>query len=124
MGCPTKYNDEVLAITKDYLENFKDNGDIIPSVASLSLLLNVAKSTIYEWEKHEDKQEFSNTLKKIQAKQEKLLLEMGLLSEWNSTIVKLALANHGYSDKMEQSQPDMAAALMAFIASRNEKVIP
>lgn len=98
MARPTKYSEDILKQTQDYLENFREHGDIIPSVAGLSLVLDIAKSTIYEWEKHEDKEEFSDTLRKINAKQEKLLLENGLLSEWNSTIVKLALANHGYAD--------------------------
>ena len=42
------------------------------------------------------------TLENIKTKQELMLISGGLKSTFNSTITKLMMANHGYSDKVEQ----------------------
>lgn len=102
-GRPTKYSDEILEKTKRYLVDYDHDGSVIPSVAGLGLYLDVSKSVIYKWAAEEDKQEFMETLARIQQKQEALLLSNGLKGEFNSTITKLALANHGYSEKTEQT---------------------
>jgi len=99
MARPTKYNEEILALAKDYLANYKAQGDAVPTVAGLSLVLGVTKATIYDWGSQEDKAEFSYTLRDIQAKQESELLNGGLSGGFNSVITKLMLSNHGYSDK-------------------------
>lgn len=98
-GRPTKYNEEVLAKTEDYIENFAKHDDLIPSVASLTLVLNVNRSTLYEWGKKH--QAFSDMLERLNRKQEKILLRGGLSGEMNSNITKLVLAKHDYSDKSE-----------------------
>lgn len=102
-GRPTKYNDNMLKRTKDYLNNYKDEGDLVPSVAGLSSLLGIGRNTIYDWAKHEDKAEFSNILDKIQAKQEQILLNGGLSGDFNASIAKLMLGKHGYSEKVDQA---------------------
>ena len=40
----------------------------------------------------------------IQARQQELLLNSGLTGEFNSTITKLVLGKHGYSEKSENTQ--------------------
>ena len=105
MGAPTKYNDKIIEKTIDYIENFAKYGEqIVPSIAGLCNILNVGKSTVYDWALQEDKKDFSDTLERLQQKQEILLLTGGLSNTYNSTITKLMLCNHGYSDKSEVDQ--------------------
>ncbi len=99
-GRPTKYNKDILAAAENYLINYEEE-DAIPSIEGLACVLEVGTSTIYDWSKQDDKKEFSDTLAKILAKQGRVLLNKGLRGEFNSTITKLALHNHGYSDKTE-----------------------
>ena len=101
-GAPSSYIPEkTIFMAEKYLEEYKDNNELIPSIAGLALYLGVSRSTVHLWATQEDKKEFSDTLEKIKARQEVLLLSGGLGGTMNSTITKLALANHGYSDKIE-----------------------
>jgi len=100
MARPTDYNEEIQARADAYAEGgFIDAGDVVPSRAGLALDLNVSRSTLSNWEKHP---EFLGTLDKIAHLQERISLNGGLKGDLNSTIVKLLLANHGYSDKLQQ----------------------
>lgn len=101
-GRPSKYTDEVIEKTNNYLHNFhtlkidEDLNEVVPTHCGLADYLGVTKGTIYNWaEEHE---EFLDMLSEIKQKQEKLLLSMGLLNKTNSTITKLMLAKHDYSD--------------------------
>lgn len=113
-GRPTKYNQEIIDNSNDYLENFTENGDVIPSIEGLSEHLEIARSTIYDWQKHEDKEEFSYILEQILAKQARLLMNSGLKGEFNSAIVKLALGKHGYSDKQDLTSSDGSMSPKSF----------
>ena len=95
---PTDYCDEIVDKTNHYLDNYSDEGDIVPSIEGLAVYLKKARSTIYKWAKEEGKERFSDTLEQILAKQAKLSLNGGLSGDFNATITKLILANHGYSD--------------------------
>ena len=99
-GRPTKYNADMLAKAKDYLQNYKEYGEqVVPSVSGLAIALDVNKSTLYEWA--EKKAEFSVTLEKIKETQETKLINKGLAGEFQATITKLMLANYGYHEKQE-----------------------
>lgn len=98
---PTDYSEETISRAEDYLDNHAVYGDVVPSIAGLSLYLGVTRVTIYDWAKHEDKAEFSYTLSKISAKQESLLINGGLTGEFKSPIAKLMLANHGYHESVK-----------------------
>lgn len=100
-GRPTDYDDEIIESTKEYLETYKEQGDVIPSVAGLAVHLQIARSTIYDWASQEEKKEFSDILNNILSTQERVLMNKGLTSEFNSNIVKLALGKHGYTDKSD-----------------------
>lgn len=100
-GRPTKYSDEVLSTAQDYIVNFADYEDIVPSVAGLACALELSRDTIYEWIKHEDKQEFSDTIRKLLTAQERKLINGSLGNSLNPMISKLLLAGHGHSDKQE-----------------------
>ena len=101
VGRPTKYNDELQALADAYIYNYAEQGDVIPSRVGLCCFLGISKPTSFEWEKIYP--EFSTTLAAIDALQENVALNRGLDGTFNSTIVKLVMANHGYSDKIEQA---------------------
>ena len=49
-GRPTKYNDEILEKSKDYIKNYKSKGDEIPMIDGLAIELGVHRDTINDWE--------------------------------------------------------------------------
>lgn len=110
LGRPTKYNQEILNGTLNYIENHLEFGDLVPSIAGLSCAIDIAQSTVHDWSNHEDKAEFSEMLRKIMSKQERMLLSGGLatadhgdIKSMNPAIVKLMLSKHNYSDKTEST---------------------
>jgi hypothetical protein len=113
-GRPTKYNQEIIDASNHYLENFKENGDVIPSIEGLSEHLDVSRTCLYEWQKHEDKEEFSYILAKILVKQARILINSGLKGDFNAAIAKLALGKHGYSDKQDLTSSDGSMSPKSF----------
>ena len=105
-GRPPKYDDAVQASADYYMLNWKELGDSIPSRVGLCCYIGIAKSTSYEWEGKYPR--FSDTLKAIDALQEHAAINKGITGEFNSTITKLVLANHGYHEKSDvsHSSPD------------------
>jgi hypothetical protein len=101
VGRPTLYGDKVLLEAKAYLSNHVALGDLVPNILGLADHLEIGARTIYDWEKQEDKKEFSRILERIKAKQGKLLINGGLSGEMNSNITKMMLHHHGFSDKQE-----------------------
>jgi DNA-binding transcriptional regulator YiaG len=120
VGRPTEYGPELLKKAQEYLANCKDETAQIvkqansekgyemyenklkvklPSIEGLARFLNVSRSTLYEWEK--EYPEFSDILEAIKAEQAERLINNGLSGDYNSTIAKLILTKHGYSDKTE-----------------------
>lgn len=100
-GRPTDYSDDVLTEARAYLTGFKELHDhAIPSAVGLAKVLGIARSTLYLWaEEHE---EFSDILSMLKSNQELELLNKGLTGDFNSTIAKLILTKHDYSDKAQQ----------------------
>ncbi len=104
MGAPTKYSDEILVLARAYVEEFQPSDDeLIPMVCGLALHLNLSRETIYAWSRDEDKQDFSDIVNVLMAKQEKMLFSGGLSGDFNASITKLALTKHNYSDKTDNS---------------------
>lgn len=121
VGRPSKYNDEILQKTKFYLDNHEDEGDVVPSINGLAYFLKIRRSTLYEWMDHEDKKDFSDTLHDILAKQAKLLESNGLTGKFNSTIAKLMMYNHGYSDKQDlTTQGEKIESGVVILPSKDE----
>ena len=100
-GRPTKYNDEILSTAEDYIVNYEEYGDVIPSIAGLACELGVSRETVHAWTKDDDKIEFSDIIKSLATAQERKLLNGGLKGGYNPMISKLILTKHGYSDKSE-----------------------
>lgn len=99
VGRPSKLA-ESISKAKDYLMGgYETVGDVVPSVAGLACYLGISRSTAQEYAK--ENEEFSGTLEAIKTLQENKLINKGLVGDFNPTITKLMLANHGYSDKAE-----------------------
>jgi len=98
-GRPTKYNKAMLDKARGYLNHYEDCGDAVPTAAGMACELSVNKSTLYEWAKHHE--DFSDTLDRMQSIQERKLSSGGLTGDFQPTIAKLMLANHGYHEKLD-----------------------
>lgn len=106
-GRPTKYHDRIPDMIQGYLDNHEETyGDLVPSVEGLSLVLDVRKETLYEWDKDPEKHEFSNAFNKLKRLQAKKLLNGGLGNKYNHVICKMMLTHHGYTDKVDHSSSD------------------
>ena len=103
MGRPTKYSQEIVDKAQHYLDNYEEYEEVIPSAVGLALVLNIRRSTLYEWAKAEDKKAFTDILDNINKRQEQVLLNNGLNSKFNSNITKLVLGKHGYHDRAQQT---------------------
>lgn len=102
VGRPSKLNQTHLDGAEWYLKGgFQERSEVIPSIAGLACFLGVSRDQIYDWGRQNT--DFRYTLENIKAAQENILLNKGLQGEFNATITKLALSNHGYSDKTENA---------------------
>jgi len=102
-GRPAEYSESKLIMARAYIEGgWESQGDVVPQVVSLALAMGVSKSTIYEWAKDPEKQEFSDILTRVQQAQEQKLINGGLSGGFNPAVTKMLLCKHGYSDKVEQ----------------------
>jgi len=123
-GHPTDYNKDIIPKCEEYL---KESQDVeikelvglskkgtelyktrlkvkIPTVEGLALYLNVARHTLYNWEKvHE---EFLHIMEKLRAKQAEALINNGLAGNYNPTISKVLLTKHGYREGIENTGKD------------------
>lgn len=99
MGRPPLYSETMQAKADEYLRCYETLNHVVPSRAGLACYLGISRSTTYLWE--QEYPDFLNTLEAISALQECISLNGGLKGDLNSTIVKLVLANHGYSEKQQ-----------------------
>ena len=96
MSRPSIYNDTILDKSRLYLESFRDV-EVIPTIEGLALYLNLARSTLYEWERQYE--EFSDILETLRAKQAQILISNGLQGKFNPTMSKMMLSKHGYYEQ-------------------------
>lgn len=98
IGRPTDYDDKTISKVEAYLSECPDE---LPSVVGLAIYLKTTTKTIYNWSNVEGREAFLHTLEKVQDAQHNIALNKGLTGDFNATITKLVLANHGYHDKLE-----------------------
>lgn len=124
-GRPTDYSSDLLEKAQEYLALCQDEevqvvklsneekGYVsyenklkvkLPSIEGLARFLGIARSSVYLYA--EQHQEFSDILEDIKAEQAQRLINNGLSGDYNSTISKLILTKHGYSDKQEITGAD------------------
>lgn len=102
MARPTTLTPELIEKAQEYVENYQDLGQVVPTVAGLALHIGASRSVVYKWgEEDTTPQAFMDILDDIKAKQELDLVSGGLSNQFNSTIAKMMLTKHGYSDKQE-----------------------
>jgi hypothetical protein len=110
-GRNSLYTPELVEKAREYLTGYSSVGDLVPSIAGLACVLGITRETCYAWARDETKAEFSDILDQLMQRQERGLLNGGLGGEFNSSISKMMLTKHGYSDatKSEISGPDGGA---------------
>ena len=118
MARPTKYNDAILEKANAYLIEWKEEGDMIPSVEALAGYLSISRKTLYNWGDEHD--EFLHILEEVNRLQAKTLINNGLSGNFNANITKLVLGKHGYSEKKELSGVDGKELLPSTIQIINE----
>ena len=119
VGPPTKYRDtmpeKALKWLKTKVDEYESVGTVasgikrvlkvsLPTIEELAVVLEVTKETLYQWEGVKGKEELTDVLGKVREEQHRRLVSKGLSGEYNSTIAKLILHKHGYSDKQEVDQ--------------------
>lgn len=120
-GRPTKYTKALIDKCYEYLDEWKDQGDMIPSHEGLMLFIEISKTCCYEWAGDEEKTEFKDILDKIMVMQKQELINKGLSNEFNSNITKLVLGKHGLSEKKELSgDPERPIQVIAREMSADE----
>ena len=98
-GRPTSYNPSTVAKAVSTYVKLRQQKLLLPTIEGLAVHLSVARDTLYEWAKqHED---FSDILEALMAAQADQLVNNGLVGVYNSTITKLMLTKHGYTDKQD-----------------------
>ena len=97
-GRPTEYKEEILVKAQDYYDNLPED-EVIHSIEGLAEHINIARSTIYEWIKDEDKKDFSDIVSQILERQGKFLINNGLSGKYNSKITMALLSKHGYREE-------------------------
>jgi len=100
VGRPSKLDDNARGKAHKYhAGDWQLKGDVVPSIEGLALYIGVSRSTIKLWASQDD--EFSATTEAIKSIQASKLINLGLSGDFNSTITKLLLNNHGYTEKVE-----------------------
>jgi hypothetical protein len=103
MARPTILTEELEQLIESYLDVYKEElNQVVPTVVGLCSYVNVSKATIYNWKESGVSQVLLDTLEKIEEQQHIGLINGGLSNQFNANITKLMLANHGYSEKVQQ----------------------
>lgn len=99
IGRPSKLTVSLEKAKAYLMGEYKTVGDVVPSVSGLACYLGISKVTALSYAKENN--DFLNTLEAIKTIQENSLINKGLTGDFNPTIVKLMLSNHGYAEKQE-----------------------
>jgi hypothetical protein len=120
--------DEYLISQQDIYNDKKELQEVkLPTIKHFLSLIDIEEATLSSWREkikkyqlltEEEKQKitakkrkilenkiiFVKSLEKIKVEQEQRVLNASLCNKYNSTIAKLVLHNHGYSEKQEVKQ--------------------
>jgi len=124
MARPTDYNEKILEKAKEYRDNLPTD-EVIHSIEGLANYIGVSRGTIYNWESQVISQEFLDIIEEMREKQAKTLLSKGLTGDFNSTIAKVMLSKHGYSEKTEtditSGGKEIAPVLVKFLDGKDDR---
>jgi hypothetical protein len=102
-GRPTEWSEELETKAWLYVEEYSDiHGHAFPSVVGLCKVIERGKSTIYDWVR-DKKGQFSDIVEAINEEQELVTFNKSMTGDYNSTMAKLLLTKHGYSDKQDNT---------------------
>lgn len=101
-GRPPKYSKAILDKTQDYITNYENYGDVVPTIAGLSKAIEISRDLAYKWMEDPRKKPFLYMCSRIMTEQECKLVNGGLEGKYNSNVVKLMLSKHGYTDSPEK----------------------
>lgn len=105
MSRPVEYRDNIVERVKQYLILCEDEDNIkLPTIEGLSLFLDIARETVYDWEKKY--KEFSDIIGRLRANQANELIQRGLSGKYNPTITKVLLTKHGYREGVDTTTND------------------
>ena len=100
VGRPSELAESLIMAEKYLNGGYEDVGELVPTVAGMACFMKKRRDTMYEYAKKS--KEFSDILEGVLAIQEVKLISRSLDGTFNSTITKLLMTKHGYSDKIEQ----------------------
>lgn len=120
-GRPTDCTPFFKDIARYYIENYKEFGDLIPSIAGLAVASNVSRKQLHEWRQKDYDREFSDIYDNLMAKQEQVLLAGGLSKKFSGTITALVLSKHDYSTKTDHTSSD--GSMSAPVTEIRRKVV-
>lgn len=101
-GRPTKLDADLIEKAREYVERTSEfSYQMLPTIEGLSLAMLVDRTTIYQWEKDDADEDFSNIVRQLRSAQAEKLIQMSLNGRYNPMISKLMLSKHGYVEKSE-----------------------
>lgn len=101
VGRPSKYTRELLTKAHEYVDGGWQQEDEIPQLVGLAEWCDISEETLHTWRKHKSKKEFSELCARVMGMQKRGLVNKGLRRDIDSSLSKLLLMKHGYSDKQE-----------------------
>lgn len=105
-GRPSKYTPELIELAREYVGLSMPNHDtdeVIHSIEGLCVYIKISRETVYAWAKEKEKEEFSDIVREVMAKQGRMLVNKGLAEEFSSPITKLMMTKHGYRDAVDST---------------------
>lgn len=109
-GRPTEYREDYVLQIEKYLEEYKDLGEVIPTIAGVARYLGIARPTVYAWADDPEKADFSYMISKVQTEQEIITLSNGLTGAFKPQVSTLVLSKHGYAAKTDHTSSDGSMA--------------
>ena len=98
MSRPKELTPALIKAAAHYADGgYTENGETLPTISGLALYLGKSKSSLYSYA--DQNEAIADILDRIKSRQEVMLINGGLNGDFNASIAKLMLANHGYSEK-------------------------
>ena len=121
VGRPSIYTPELVERARQYLATYRDDGDLVPSIAGLACVLGTTRKTCHEWANDPEKAEFRDILDELMQGQERALVNGGLGGAFNAPITKMMLTKHGYSDRVENDHTSSDGSMTPVFKTIYEK---
>ena len=100
-ACNEKFNQQLFDKAIDYLDNYQTYGDVIPSLYGLADHLKITRQTLDN--ARNSYEQFNDFCELLIARKIRVLKNRGLLGDFSPALTKLLLSQHGYIDKVENT---------------------